>query len=85
VVVAVVDTGVELDHPDFDPALLTEGYNAVTQSSDIPQLALKGTTLTCPKHEWAFDVRSGDCIKKGNSPLTRIESKVIKGRLLACW
>lgn len=55
------------------------------QSTDIPQLALKGTTLTCPKHEWAFDVSSGDCIKKGNSPLARIESKVVKGRLLACW
>lgn len=55
------------------------------QTTDIPQLALKGTTLTCPKHHWVFDVPSGDCIKKGNSPLTRIESKVLKGRLLARW
>ncbi|KRI00130.1 Rieske 2Fe-2S domain-containing protein [Curvibacter sp. PAE-UM] len=55
------------------------------QSTDIPHLALKGSTLTCPKHEWAFDVKSGDCIKKGNTPLTRIESKVLKGRLMARW
>jgi nitrite reductase/ring-hydroxylating ferredoxin subunit/alkylhydroperoxidase/carboxymuconolactone decarboxylase family protein YurZ len=55
------------------------------QSTDIPQLALKGSTLTCPKHGWEFDVKSGDCIKKGNSPLKRIESKVVKGRLLAFW
>lgn len=55
------------------------------QSTNIPHLALAGTTLTCPKHEWVFDVKSGDCIKKGNSPLTRIESKVVKNRLLACW
>ncbi len=55
------------------------------QSTDIPHLALKGSTLTCPKHGWAFDVKSGDCIKKGNTPLTRIESKVLKGRLMARW
>jgi nitrite reductase/ring-hydroxylating ferredoxin subunit/alkylhydroperoxidase/carboxymuconolactone decarboxylase family protein YurZ len=55
------------------------------QNTDLTELALKGTTLTCPKHQWAFDAKSGDCIKKGNSPLQRIESKVVKGRLLAFW
>lgn len=55
------------------------------QSTDIPHLALKGLTLTCPKHQWAFDLRSGECIKKGSSPLRRWESKVVKGRLLALW
>ena len=55
------------------------------QTTDIPHLALKGCTLTCPKHEWVFDVKSGDCIKKGNRPLKRFESKVVKGRLLAFW
>ncbi len=55
------------------------------QSTDITQLAVKGTTLTCPKHEWQFDITSGDCIKKGKTPLKRIESKVVKGRLLAFW
>ena len=55
------------------------------QSTDIPELAIQGTTLTCPKHEWQFDAHSGNCIKKGNTGLTRIESKVVKGRLLALW
>ncbi len=55
------------------------------QRTDIPHLALQGHTLTCPKHQWAFDVRSGECIKKGTSPLRRWESKVVKGRLLALW
>jgi len=55
------------------------------QTTDIPHLALKGSTLTCPKHQWVFDVKSGDCIKKGNSPLRQWESKVVKGRLLARW
>ena len=55
------------------------------QSTNIPDLALDGCTLTCPKHQWQFDIRSGDCIAKGNSPLKQWPSKVVKGRLLACW
>ena len=55
------------------------------QSTDIPELALKGETLICPKHQWEFNAHTGACIKKGNSPLKRIESKVVKGRLLAFW
>ena len=55
------------------------------QATDINQLAVTGTTLTCPKHGWAFDAKSGDCIKKGNSPLTRIKAKNVKGRLMAFW
>ncbi|MBK6854017.1 MAG: Rieske 2Fe-2S domain-containing protein [Burkholderiales bacterium] len=55
------------------------------QTTDIPHLALEGCTLTCPKHDWAFDLRSGDCIKKGNSPLKRWPSQVVDGRLQARW
>ncbi|MBK9136625.1 MAG: Rieske 2Fe-2S domain-containing protein [Betaproteobacteria bacterium] len=55
------------------------------QTTDIPHLALQGHTLTCPKHGWVFDIRSGDCIAKGTSPLTRWPSKVLEGRLLAQW
>ena len=55
------------------------------QSTNIPQLALQGNTLTCPKHQWAFDIRSGECIKTGDSPLRRWPSKVEGGRLLARW
>lgn len=55
------------------------------QGTDIPELGVKGTTLTCSKHQWQFDAKSGDCIKKGKTPLTRIEAKVLKGRLLAFY
>ncbi len=55
------------------------------QNTDITELAIQGTTMTCPKHQWEFDGRSGNCIKKGKTGLTRIESKVVKGRLLAFW
>jgi nitrite reductase/ring-hydroxylating ferredoxin subunit/alkylhydroperoxidase/carboxymuconolactone decarboxylase family protein YurZ len=55
------------------------------QTTNIPHLALKGSTLTCPKHEWQFDIRSGECVAKGTSPLKRWPSKVEEGRLLAQW
>ena len=55
------------------------------QTTNIPHLALEGTTLTCPKHQWAFDIRSGECIAKGTSPLRQWESRVRDGRLMARW
>jgi len=55
------------------------------QTTNIPHLALEGCTLTCPKHQWQFDIRSGACTAKGNSPLKQWPSKVVKGRLLAQW
>ena len=55
------------------------------QTTDIPHLALAGTTLTCPKHQWAFDIRSGDCISKGTRGLRQWEVKVEAGRVLARW
>ena len=55
------------------------------QSTNIPHLALQGSTLTCPKHEWVFDIQSGHCVAKGDSPLKQWPSKVVNGRLLASW
>jgi len=55
------------------------------QATHIPHLALKGHTLTCPKHGWVFDLRSGHCVAEGSRPLKRWPSKVEGGRLLAYW
>jgi nitrite reductase/ring-hydroxylating ferredoxin subunit len=55
------------------------------QTTNIPHLALDGVTLTCPKHGWVFDVRSGECTAEGDTPLKRWDSKVVDGRLLARW
>jgi nitrite reductase/ring-hydroxylating ferredoxin subunit/alkylhydroperoxidase/carboxymuconolactone decarboxylase family protein YurZ len=55
------------------------------QATNIPELALKDCELTCPKHGWEFDVRSGECIDKGNRSLHKFENKVIDGRLEVFW
>jgi len=55
------------------------------QVTNIPHLALSGTRLTCPKHRWAFDVSTGECVDKGTRPLNQFESRVTEGQLQACW
>jgi nitrite reductase/ring-hydroxylating ferredoxin subunit/alkylhydroperoxidase/carboxymuconolactone decarboxylase family protein YurZ len=55
------------------------------QVTDIPHLALEGMRLTCPKHNWSFDIASGECVEVGNRPLRRFEHKIEAGRLLAYW
>lgn len=55
------------------------------QRTNIPELALQDCTLTCPKHQWKFDIRTGECIEKGNRPLNQFESRVVEGLLEACW
>ncbi len=55
------------------------------QVTDIPHLALAGTRLTCPKHHWAFDIRTGACVEKGDRALRRFEHRIENGRLLARW
>lgn len=55
------------------------------QVTNIPHLALEGTHLTCPKHQWAFDIKTGECVEKGNRPLKRFKAKIENGRLYALW
>jgi nitrite reductase/ring-hydroxylating ferredoxin subunit/alkylhydroperoxidase/carboxymuconolactone decarboxylase family protein YurZ len=55
------------------------------QVTNIPHLALEGDRLTCPKHHWAFDIKTGKCVEKGNRPLKRFESKIEDGKLYAYW
>ena len=55
------------------------------QVTDIPHLALEGTTLTCPKHHWVFDVTTGECTDVGNRPLNEFEHKVENGTLKVYW
>ena len=58
---------------------------ARTSRPNIPDLALEGTRLTCPKHEWAFDVPTGRCVAKGDTPLTLRPHRIEAGRVLVLW
>ena len=55
------------------------------QRTDIPLSALDDCTLTCPKHQWTFDVKTGVCLKPGGSPLQQYPAKVMGGRVMVQW
>jgi nitrite reductase/ring-hydroxylating ferredoxin subunit/alkylhydroperoxidase/carboxymuconolactone decarboxylase family protein YurZ len=55
------------------------------QRTDIPLAALDDCTLTCPKHQWTFDVKTGACHKPGGSPLQQFPAKVMGGRVMVQW
>ena len=55
------------------------------QVTRITGLEVAQGRITCPKHQWVFDVASGDCVKKGNRPLRRLREQVVDGLLLAYW
>jgi len=55
------------------------------QVTDIPDLAVDGLKLTCPKHKWTFDITTGECIDKGDHPLKSFETKIDGTRLMAYW
>lgn len=46
------------------------------QRTDIPIQELDGNSLTCPKHQWKFNIENGECIEEGDRPLNKIEHKV---------
>ena len=55
------------------------------QVTNIPHLALEGKSVTCPRHQWTFDIATGACTDKGDRPLTCFEHKIENDRLLAYW
>ena len=55
------------------------------QRTDIPLSALDDCTLTCPKHQWTFDVKTGVCHKSGGRPLQQYPAKVEGGRVMVQW
>lgn len=55
------------------------------QSTLIPETALAGSMLTCPKHHWKFNLETGDCIAVGDRPLNSLECRVEQGVVQARW
>ena len=55
------------------------------QSTEMPELAIDGSHLTCPRHGWVFDLASGACVAKGNRPLRALASREPDGQMWAFW
>jgi nitrite reductase/ring-hydroxylating ferredoxin subunit/alkylhydroperoxidase/carboxymuconolactone decarboxylase family protein YurZ len=59
--------------------------NCPHQATNIPELSICENHLTCPKHQWKFDLETGECIEKGNQPLKSFEARVNDGFVQAWW
>ena len=55
------------------------------QSTPIPKDALEGTLLTCPKHNWTFDLKTGKCVSPGDKSLHEFETRTENNHLYALW
>lgn len=55
------------------------------QSTPIPIDALDGMILTCPKHQWKFDLSTGYCIANGDKPMKILDIRIKEDQLLAYW
>lgn len=40
-----------------------------------------GAQLTCPFHEWKFDLKTGECISGGKTPLKKLPVKIEDGKI----
>jgi len=41
------------------------------QGADLTQGEIDGDEVTCPRHGWRYDLRSGDCLSPGGPSLRR--------------
>ena len=55
------------------------------QRTDIPLSALDDCILTCPKHQWSYDIKTGVSLKPGGSSLQCYPAKVVGGRVMVQW
>lgn len=51
------------------------------KGNTIPESGIAGDTLTCPFHEWRFDLKSGKCLSGGSTPLKTLACKIEDGKL----
>ncbi len=51
------------------------------QKNVIPVTGAYGMTLTCPFHDWKFDLKNGQCISGGPKPLKKFEAKLENGKI----
>ena len=68
-----------------NPFTFANPFGAINRQTPTSANVLNKDNYQPQVHQWSFDIRSGACTAKGDSPLRRWPSKVSKGRLLAHW
>lgn len=52
------------------------------QNWDMTTGLVENSTLTCPRHGWRYDIRTGACLNRDSAPLRRYACKVEDGSIL---
>ncbi len=71
-------------HMNKEASIIVFDQHCPHQATAITDESLNDKVLTCPKHDWKFDITNGECIEKGDQPLTRIEYKVDNNQIWVC-
>jgi nitrite reductase/ring-hydroxylating ferredoxin subunit len=51
------------------------------QGGPLGEGKLEGFAVTCPLHQWRYDVTTGHCLSVSGSQVRRYESAVAEGRV----
>jgi phenylpropionate dioxygenase-like ring-hydroxylating dioxygenase large terminal subunit len=52
------------------------------QNADLTQGRRDGDVVTCPRHGWQYDLRTGDCLTEPWARLRRFDLQVVDGEVL---
>lgn len=49
------------------------------QNADLTEGRFDGDLVTCPRHGWVYNIRTGECITHNSTPLRRFPLKIEEG------
>src|SRR5690349_23239062 len=52
------------------------------QNADLTQGRRDGDVVTCPRHGWRYDLRTGECLTEPWARLRRFDLKVVDGEVM---
>jgi nitrite reductase/ring-hydroxylating ferredoxin subunit len=61
---------------DGDNAFFATEVSCKHQNWDLTTGPLEGDILTCPRHHWKYNIRTGQCLNHDSTPLRRYAVKV---------
>lgn len=65
--------------PDGEGGFFAREMACKHQAADLTGGTFKGATVTCPRHGWQYDLKSGTCINRDSPPLREHEVAVEEG------
>ncbi|MCP4642486.1 MAG: Rieske (2Fe-2S) protein [bacterium] len=61
---------------DSDGSFFATEFSCKHQNWDLTSGRLEGDVITCARHHWAYNIRTGECLNHDSAPLRRYACKV---------